>query len=204
MKYYFNRDKSTGILEKIDVATGKVIETFGDDYSSAMVHEGRDMVRVGGELKSVSELTVNRNFGYEYSELMAGAIVAFMMEGEPLTRVLKRPGMPSMMVVMKWASQVEEFREAMDHASRAQAYGYIEKVDDISHSLAAGGLSKNDVESMKSGMDGFKWLAEKSDPVKFGAKKDVGNSSGITVVIHTGVPDREPIVEASFTEVHDA
>ena len=76
MKYYFNRDKSTGILEKIDIATGKVIETFGDDYSSAMVHEGRDMVRVGGELKSVTDLTVNRHFGYEYSELMAGAVGA--------------------------------------------------------------------------------------------------------------------------------
>lgn len=204
-RYYYNT-RPDGAVEKIHVLSGKVVEVYRTNQQALQIANGEDSlieVKVGDEVFKTDPILRDQGLpsNKRYNEIVAGIILAEVMNGKTLNKVLAKPGMPSMTIIAHWLQESDEFKKAMDHALRVNSYRYFDKVEDIATDLSNGDMSRTDVEAKKAAMDGFKWLAEKSDPERLGTKKESSNSSGVSVIINTGVPPKEDIEEVEYENI---
>lgn len=162
--YKFYKDPLTQEVERIDLITGET-EKVKDIVSAA-------------ELKR-----------YPYTVAQAQEILSRIVCGESVTSIAKDPTMPSYGVIMSWKIRFPDFGEMYRKAWSMRADRYVDKLEDVIETTT----ERDEVPAAKLKVDGYKWLAEKADPSRFGSKQEVSHTGGaVNIVVHTGI-NREPV-----------
>ena len=123
----------------------------------------------------------NRKIGRPsiYSDELAAKICKFLADGETLTSICKRKGMPSRETVNVWRRERQDFSDEYARARELQADYYTEEIlrvcDDASKAE-----SNVEVQAARLKVDSLKWLASKLHPRIYGDKIGVAHVGKIT------------------------
>ena len=120
-----------------------------------------------------------------FSTEMASFILNKITEGETLTSVCMRDGVPSVGQVLRWMKEHKDFGEEYEMAREAQALIAHDKIVDIAH--ASVGAHKDNVAGLKLSFDANKFLAEKNDKKRYAKEGNSKGSGGTYIQINTGV-----------------
>ena len=189
----YTRMNEKGFLEIIDCFTGKVLAIQGgyrDIPPASEIEKSFSKVRLGdsdvlvpngleGELKEME----SPRRGHYYSPLLAKAFCARIAEGATLKEVCAEPGMPTIHQVQQWRMHSDEFENLYEKARQARAELLHDEVLETSREP----MLKDDVPAAKLKTDNLKWSAEKSDPNRFGNRREEKESAPTTIVIETGI-----------------
>lgn len=123
-----------------------------------------------------------------YSEETADAILTRIADGEPLSRICKDDGMPSMPTVYRWLEANEDFRNRYVRAREEQADTLADDIVRIADEppppeSEAGKIDSAWVAWQKNRIEARKWTAAKLKPKKYGEKTEteVTHKGGFTV-----------------------
>lgn len=120
----------------------------------------------------------------EYSDTYANLICTMLAEGWLLSKLAELPGMPSLHTITIWKGNHPQFTEALKIAYQARAELMADKAIEVADQ-STWKTAKSDALKI----DTVKWIAEKSDPERFGNKKnDQGNTFNFFVTTGFEVP----------------
>jgi hypothetical protein len=132
----------------------------------------------------------------DYTEDIAAAICARLVEGESLKAICREDGMPAASTVFVWLESHEEFRTKYARARELQAELQVDEMTEIADNgqndwmerkNAAGeiiGWKENGEALTRSKMrlEQRRWNAEKLLPKKYGAKVAIGGADDLPPV----------------------
>ncbi len=107
----------------------------------------------------------------KYRDELARKICAALAEGQPLTKICRKAGMPSYATVMKWRAENPAFSDMYMRAREDQADTLADEITDIAD--GASGKSAAEVNAARLRVDARKWVASKLKPRVYGDKLDV-------------------------------
>ena len=109
-----------------------------------------------------------------YTPEIAASICERLAAGESLRAICRDDGMPSTSMVMRWALQVDEFREQYAHAREvgfdAMADEIIEIADEQPGTLDNGATDSGEVANKRLRFDARRWYLSKLAPKKYGER----------------------------------
>jgi hypothetical protein len=188
----FNED--SGLHEMIDLLTGKLIACEKKcegpwDFGNLME------VEIDGRVVFVPH-------GVDYSKALSRSRVHFSMEilqlmcneiasGKSLSQVCSQKHFPSHSLLAQWRRLYPEVDAALEQAYAMR--GEIAR-DEVQRLIEAPSSSKSELEDKKVAIDGWKWLASRDAPKRFGSKVvDVEGGGGmvINIISHIDRGDNE-------------
>lgn len=151
---------------------------------SDTLREMKSLLRDESESRSKANSLLSLKDSIPYSPGLANLIIDKVLEGKRLTQVAALDGIPSIKVIYRWLRQHTDFREAYDYALSAKGLYAMDKVEELSEMAVH--AAKDEVSSLRLAMDGYRFIAERHDRVRYGVtppKADSGN----TIIINTGI-----------------
>lgn len=154
-----------------------------------------------------------------FSIPLANLILQKIFEGKRLSQVANMDGMPNIRTIYSWLRTNQEFALEYEEALKVKglyAFDAIEEIADLARYA-----HKDEVPGLKTSLDAYKFIAERSDRSRYGPPTSSQGSSGVTIQINTGVssdPDtkdtrtyeevirdlrKQNIVDATFTDPED-
>ncbi len=132
---------------------------------------------------------------WQFNVALGGAIAAEIAAGASLSTLHKKHRWcPPYAILARWIQRAPEFKEMIDEAIKHRAVVHFEEI--IETADAVYDKLKDDEDQMvaagKLKIDSRKFVAEKSDPDKFGQKIKATGEVNVQIVIDTGIR-REPI-----------
>ena len=122
----------------------------------------------------------------DYDPEMTTIICARLAEGEPLSRMCKEDGMPSIMSVYRWLDAHPEFREKYARARADQADTLADEIVEIADERT----SPEMINQQRLRVDARKWVASKLKPKKYGDSLAVGGHDELAPLKITAVDVR--------------
>ncbi len=124
---------------------------------------------------------------WKFSEAYADVIVDQVMQGRTLSEITNMQGMPSYATIVKWKSEVPQFKERLSEARRSRAELFHDRVVDSLNESAP--ETPAEAQHAKLEFEKLKYLAEKNNPEEFGAKQTISGDKGnpIRIVVDTGI-----------------
>jgi hypothetical protein len=120
----------------------------------------------------------------DYTDEMATTICARLAEGEPLVRMCKEDGMPSVVSVYRWLAAHDEFRNRYARARDDQADTLADEIITVADD------SKLEADDKRVRIDARKWVASKLKPKKYGDKIGIGAAEGLAPLAITATDER--------------
>lgn len=104
-----------------------------------------------------------------YTPEIALEICTLIADGEPLTRIVEREGMPSRATIYRWLSVYPKFFDAFERALEVSALSLEERALAIAQQL----IDKNDytntkVSALNYAMQQLRWSASRRDKARYG------------------------------------
>ncbi len=111
----------------------------------------------------------------EFSLALVTAICEQIAQGEPVSRLGAKPGMPSSSTFFAWLRQSDEAASLYSAAKRARAELARDKIAELNGKLEKGEI---DPQSAKVMADNLKWLASKDAPGSYSERMEVTGEQG--------------------------
>jgi hypothetical protein len=125
----------------------------------------------------------------EFDPLTADIIFNKLSEGQRLSDICGKDGIPSLAVVSLWKRNNKVFSESIKLALEIASEIYYGKIMGIAEEARS--VHKDAVPGLRLSVDTYKWAAEKANPERFAKPKEESNNVGsITINLQTGVLDR--------------
>jgi transposase-like protein len=182
---HFYRTNNVGLLEAVDVATGRVLAVQSSPYDflenkfdrlvEIKTPEGPVFIE-----KGLSFDHTKKSYTQEYSSALADLICEKIVNGYTVVEAAKEYGV-DYASICRWRREKEEFRVAVAQATKDRAENFHDQAIMEARSVNSGD-KKLEVETLK-------WAAERGDPDKFGNKTTLrgDKDAPITWVIDTGI-----------------
>lgn len=124
----------------------------------------------------------------KYSEELARDICSRLSEGVSLRSICALEEFPSMNTVWRWLDEIPEFRERYAKAKQESADALAEDIQRIADATLR---NEYDPRAAKVAMDGYKWVASKLKPQKYGDKLDMTtNGKDLPTPIYAGLSQK--------------
>lgn len=125
-----------------------------------------------------------------YDPLIADLVVNKVIEGTPLTKIYRTPGLPDYATIARWRRHSEEFDKAVRYALRDRAHVY----HDLAIEAAESTSSKEEATINRVKIDAYKWSAERTNRDDFGQRPASDDGHAVTnIIISTGVPQPDSV-----------
>jgi len=99
----------------------------------------------------------------DYTDELAANICSRLASGEPLVRMCREEGMPSVVTVYRWLASNVDFRNMYARAREDQADTLADEIAEIAD-------TEDDPNKARVRIDARKWVAAKLKPRKYGDK----------------------------------
>lgn len=187
---YAAKNPSTGLIEIIDMKTGAVLvvqRTHGDLYGtnrSALVPH----ILPSGETvlleRGVDPGAVVSTRSWPYSQMTADLICQLVAEGEPITKICNKVGMPPYHIFTRWRRENAGFRDQLEDARKDRAEAMRDLA--LQEALAA---DEDSATAQKLKHEAYKWAAGVDDQSRYSPKAKVEGSVAVPIqlVINTGI-----------------
>lgn len=120
-----------------------------------------------------------------YTPKLAAEICERLAEGESLRAICRDEWMPSTSMVMRWALQIDQFREQYAHARElgfdTMAEDIIDIVDEQPGTLDSGATDSGEVANKRLRFDARRWYLSKLAPKKYGDRQAVELSGSLAI-----------------------
>jgi hypothetical protein len=117
-----------------------------------------------------------------YSEPIATAILAAMMEGKSLRQVCDGKNMPNRATVYRWMEADADFAAKCAHARLVQADVLADEMADIEDRTLAGDV---DAAVARVVLSSKQWRASKMSPKKYGDRLEIDGNTTVTHLFET-------------------
>jgi hypothetical protein len=124
-----------------------------------------------------------------YSEELAESICQLVSIGYTLKQIETIDDMPAERTILTWAATNPEFQQQYARARDASADAFADRVANVAWMAEEG---QTDPQAAKVAMDGYKWVAARRNPKKYGERMQVSG------------PDEKPIETAPVISASDA
>ncbi len=114
--------------------------------------------------------TPDRNPPVTYSPEIANIICARIAEGQPVTKIVKNPDMPSQATIYQWLKDKPEFAESYARARKDQADTLASEILEIADEKVDG---SDQAQRQKLRVDARKWIASKLKPKVYGDRHEI-------------------------------
>jgi hypothetical protein len=170
-----------------------------DDMNTVVINEDGILKTIdiySGEVITSSNLrAITPQQRYVYTVPLASHICDLLREGKSFIEIGRLPNLPPYNVIMRWRHFHPDFAEAIKRAKLDRAELYHDKVLEE----ADGITTEEEAKIAKPKIDAYKWAAEKNNPEEYGKQKPEQGTTGITFIVHTGLPSETPVtIEATY------
>lgn len=112
----------------------------------------------------------------DYNEEQGDIICELIMDGMPLSKVCKLPGMPGRGTVIKWLTKYPQFDAQYARARQFQADKLADEIVEIADTVTDPQLARNMIDARK-------WMAGKMRPQRYGDRVEVEHSGMVQAAI---------------------
>lgn len=117
-----------------------------------------------------------------YSEELAAQILEQYAEGNSLSEICKKDGMPDRVTLWRWRNDNKDFATALAYAREANAESIEDEINSIEKKVLHDNLNPQAANVVLSSM---RWRAKVLHPKRYGDKAEVEHKGevGLTVVV---------------------
>ncbi len=187
------RNPRTGLIEGV-TEEGQVttVQKSMDQPFDATTKAGfTEVVRPDGSIYWIQEgVDIKEVRSWAYNPMLGGAVASEIAAGASLSTMHKKfDWAPPYAIMARWMQRVPEFKEMVEQALKDRAVVHFEEIIETADEVYK--AMKDDPDAMvaagKLKIDARKFLAEKGDTDKFGAKQKASGEVNVQIVIDTGI-----------------
>lgn len=179
---------------KPDLNLPTVLEPPSDESKTYFAILDNKLVEICVETGEIVSSTMPVLTTMRYTTKWRDYIAAMIVDGESLVSISKKEGHPSYSVLCQWRRFYPDFKEAIDNAKLDRAELLAEKALSIAEDPELIGDTRDDqkieLDRKKIVIDNLKWMAEKSDPAKYGKQTKITGDKNAPIaftVLNTGI-----------------